>query len=108
MTGIMYLDVLEEFLKPVLEECLDDVLFQQDGALLHFHKEVTDFLNCKFPEKWIDRGEPVSWPPSFPDFTSLILSEVCQGCCVHATIGCHLSELPSRIRTVVAHYPQLA
>jgi hypothetical protein len=36
----LYLDVLEEFLIPVLEEnCPDALLFQQDGVPLHFHKE---------------------------------------------------------------------
>jgi hypothetical protein len=50
VSGIVYLDMLEEFLTPILEEeGPDDMLFQQDGALPHFHKEVTDFLNRKFP-----------------------------------------------------------
>jgi hypothetical protein len=48
---------VEEFLLRLLEEeGPDDMLFQQDGAPPHFHKEVTDFLNRKFPEKWIGRG----------------------------------------------------
>jgi hypothetical protein len=57
VTGIVYLDMLGEFLMPVLEEqCSDDMLFQQEGELPHFHKEVTDVLNSKFPEKV---GHPV-------------------------------------------------
>jgi hypothetical protein len=47
------------------------MLFQQDGAPPHFHKEVTDFLNRKLPEKFIGRGGPVTWPPRSPDFTLL-------------------------------------
>jgi hypothetical protein len=48
---------VQEFLKPVLEEeGPNDTLFQQDGARTHFHKEVTDLLNHKFPGKWIDLG----------------------------------------------------
>jgi hypothetical protein len=48
---------VEEFLVPVLEEeGPDDMLFQQHRAPPHFHKEVMDFLNCKFSEKWIGRG----------------------------------------------------
>jgi hypothetical protein len=62
--------MLEEFLMPTLaEEGLDDVLFQQDGAPPHFHKEVTDFLNRKIPEKYIGRGGPLTWPPRSPDLT---------------------------------------
>jgi hypothetical protein len=63
---------VEEFLMHILEEeCPDDMLFQQDGAPPHLHKEVTEFLNRKFPEKWIGRGGPVTWPPRLPDLTPL-------------------------------------
>jgi hypothetical protein len=41
---------LEQFLMPILEE-EEDLLFQQDRVPPHFYKEVTDFLNCKFPEE---------------------------------------------------------
>jgi hypothetical protein len=45
---------MEEFLMLILEEQgPDDMLFQKDGAPPHFHKEVTDFSNCKFQEKYI-------------------------------------------------------
>jgi hypothetical protein len=61
-----------EFLTPILEEeGPDDMLFQQDGAPPHFQKEVTDFLNRKCPEKWINRGGPITWPPRSPDLTPL-------------------------------------
>jgi hypothetical protein len=65
---MVYEDMLEEFLIPILEEKgPDDMLFQQDRATSVYHKEVTDFLNRKFPEKWIDRGGPITWPPCSPD-----------------------------------------
>jgi hypothetical protein len=52
---------VEEFLMIILEEeGPDDILSQQDGAPPHFHKEVADFLNRKFPEKWIGRGGPIT------------------------------------------------
>jgi hypothetical protein len=38
---------------PILEkEGPDDILFQNDGVPLHFHKKITDFIYRKFPEKW--------------------------------------------------------
>jgi hypothetical protein len=79
---------------PILgEEGPSGVLFQQDVALPHFHEEVTDFLNRKFPEKWIGWGGPVTWPPRSPDLTPLIFSfGVHQGCCVGATIGYHFAR----------------
>jgi hypothetical protein len=40
MIGIAYLDVMEEFLVPVLEEKGSDyMLFQQHGAPPHFRKK---------------------------------------------------------------------
>jgi hypothetical protein len=60
---------------PILEEDgPDDMLFQQDGAPPHFHKEVTDFLNRNFSENWIDRAERIIWPPRSPDLTPLDFS----------------------------------
>jgi hypothetical protein len=60
---------VEEFLMPILEEeGPDDMLFQQDGVPPHFHKEVMDFLNRKFPGKWIGRKGPITWPPHSPDW----------------------------------------
>jgi hypothetical protein len=62
---------LEEFLVPTLEEkCPDHTLFQQDGVPPHFHTEVMDFLNRKFPEKWIGTVRTIIWPPHYsPDLT---------------------------------------
>jgi hypothetical protein len=72
VTGIVYLDMLEEFLMPILEEqCPEDKLFQQDGAPTHFYSEVKDFLNRKFPEKYIGGRVPITWPPRSPDLTRL-------------------------------------
>jgi hypothetical protein len=44
-----------------------------DDMLFHFHKEVTRFLNQKFPEKLIGRDGPITWPPRSPDFTPVDL-----------------------------------
>jgi hypothetical protein len=71
VTGTVYLD-MEEFLVPILEEeGPDNMLFQQDGALPHSHKEVTDLLNSKFPGKCIGRGGSITWPPRSSDITPL-------------------------------------
>jgi hypothetical protein len=46
VTGIVYLDMLEEFLTPILEEeGPNDMLFQKDRAPPKFHKEVMNFIN---------------------------------------------------------------
>jgi hypothetical protein len=96
---------VEKFLMPILEEeGPDDMLFQQHGVPPHFHKEVTDFLNRKFPEKWIGRGGTITWPPRSPDLIPLdfILLGVHQGCCDVPPLATTLPELAGRIRDTVA------
>jgi hypothetical protein len=44
--GHVYLDMLEHFLVPQLD--VNSVLWQQDGASLHYHRDVTRNLNQKF------------------------------------------------------------
>jgi hypothetical protein len=57
MKGIVYLDMLQEFLIPQLDK--DDqercIHFQQDGAPPHYLGEVREYLNARFPGRWIGR-----------------------------------------------------
>jgi hypothetical protein len=57
MKGVVYLDMLQEFLIPQLDE--DDqegrIHFQQDGAPPHCLGEVREYLNTRFPGRWIGR-----------------------------------------------------
>jgi hypothetical protein len=62
----VYLDTLDEFLLPISHK----ILFNQDGQLLHFHKELADILNM-FPDKWIASDEAITWVPESPDLTPL-------------------------------------
>jgi hypothetical protein len=41
------------------EECLDNMLFQEEEAVPHFHKVFMDFLNHKFPGKWTGSNSPI-------------------------------------------------
>lgn len=42
VTGISYVNILKNDLMPQLQHDMDtDFIFQQDGASLHFHREVT-------------------------------------------------------------------
>jgi hypothetical protein len=60
------------FLDEVLPVLLEDVplairrrmWFQHDGAPAHFMNEIRNLLHARFPNRWIGRGGPVSWPPS--------------------------------------------
>jgi len=65
MKGIVYLDMLQEFLIPQLEE--DDqekrIHFQQDGAPPHYLGEVREYLNTRFPDRWIGRDRQTEGDP---------------------------------------------
>jgi hypothetical protein len=67
------MDMLQQFLIPQLDE--DDqkghIHFQQDGAHPHYLEEVREYLNTRFPGRWIGRPAPIAWPPRCPDLTPL-------------------------------------
>jgi hypothetical protein len=44
---------------------------QPDGALPHFGKVITAFLNKDYEGRWIGTGGPVAWPTRSPYLKSL-------------------------------------
>jgi hypothetical protein len=59
ITGTVYRDMMEVWLMPQLEKnCGNAFFFQHGCALSHFHRNVTQFLNNRFPGRWISRGGP--------------------------------------------------
>ena len=66
--GHVYLDVLQNF---VIDQLPPGSIFQQDGTLPHYHRQVRDILNANFRDMWIRRGGPLAWPPRSPDLTTL-------------------------------------
>jgi hypothetical protein len=77
LTGNVYRIFLEEVLPGLLENVPLDIRrrmwFQHDGAPAHFHIGVRDYINARFPHRWIGRNGPVSWPARSPDMTPLDL-----------------------------------
>ena len=69
VTGKSYLEMLQHFLIPRLVHYDDDIMFQQDGAPPHFASVFRDFLDKKFPGRWIGRRGPIKWPARLPDLT---------------------------------------
>ena len=45
--------------------------FQQDGASLHFTIDVPQYLDHRFPHRWIGRGSPIRWTVWSPDLPPL-------------------------------------
>jgi hypothetical protein len=69
-----YLDMLENWLFPQLNQDSGDYIFQQDETPPHFHRDVREVLNHVFPQRWIGRHGPndsplLWWPPRSPDMT---------------------------------------
>lgn len=70
-----YLELLQNELPDLLDAiplAIRNIMwFQQDGAPAHTSREVTNYLNIVFPNRWIGKFGPVAWPPRSPDLTPL-------------------------------------
>jgi len=79
VTGINYLDMLQLWLMPQLQEDSEDFIFQQDGAPPHFHFDVCARLSANLPGRWIGRASHndsplLTWSPWSPDPTPAFFS----------------------------------
>jgi len=68
VTGINYLDMLQLWLMPQLQEDSEYFIFQQDGAPPHFHFDVRAHLSAYLLGRWIGRTSHndsplLTWPP---------------------------------------------
>ena len=71
VTGINYLDMLQLWLMPQLQEDIVDFIFQQDGAPPHYNLDACAHLNAILPDRWIGRASHndslfFTWPPRSP------------------------------------------
>lgn len=75
LTGAHYLNFLQNELQALLEDVPLNVRIQMyylhDGAPAHFARQVRQYLDETFPQRWIGRSGPVNWPPRSPDLTPL-------------------------------------
>ncbi|GFT39243.1 uncharacterized protein TNCV_2421771 [Trichonephila clavipes] len=75
VTGSAYLDALQLWLFPQLEESEpNNFIWQQDGVPPHWHISAHDWLNITVPKQWIGHKEIpdkacIVWPPRSPDLT---------------------------------------
>lgn len=70
-TGAIYLDFLENVLPGLLENIplnvRQELWYLHDGAPIHYARQVTTWMNERFPDCWIGRNGPILWPPRSPD-----------------------------------------
>lgn len=108
LNGTTYFNLLEEIIDPMITDTLehdnnlleDQLTFQQDGAPPHYDRRVRQFLNERFPGRWIGRRGPIEWPARSPDLSPLdfflwghLKSKI------YATPPADLAELRQRIVT---------
>jgi len=65
VTGMTYLDVLQLWLIPHLQNILM-FIFQRDGSPAHFHCEVREYLNTVLPGCWTGRASGNDQPLMAP------------------------------------------
>ncbi|KAJ8936816.1 hypothetical protein NQ318_015283 [Aromia moschata] len=70
LTGNGYLNFLQQVLPNLLEEVplgiLRQMWYLHDGTPPHFARQVRDFLNVEYPNRWICRNGPIHWPARTP------------------------------------------
>ena len=49
----------------------NQLLYSSKMVQPHWGLRVRQFLNETFPDRWIGRDGPISWPPRLPDITPL-------------------------------------
>jgi hypothetical protein len=90
VTGINYLEMLQLWLVPQLQEDKEDLIFEQDGTSPYCQFDFHALLSANPPRHWIgsasNNDSPLfPWPPRSPDLTSYdFFIGLHQGSCVRA------------------------
>lgn len=79
LTGQLYLQMLQNEITPLIDEVVGanplefdmEVIFQQDGATPHYSREVRNYLNRVYINRWIGRRGVIEWPARSPDLTPM-------------------------------------
>lgn len=85
LTGQLYLNLLENVIDPLITQSLESQVdeednplldeqnlhFQLDGAPPHYALHVRQWLDQRYPDKWIGRRGALEWPARSPDLTPL-------------------------------------
>lgn len=75
INGERYLNFIRDELPLLLEdiplETRRFMFLQHDGCPAHFSREVRNFLDDAYPDRWIGRGSLFFWPARSPDLTVL-------------------------------------
>jgi len=88
-------------IRRIVGDNLAHTWFQQDGAGLHYSRDVRNFLDTKFPNRWIGRRGEIEWLLRSPDLSPFdyFLWDYLK---VYATKPRNLEELRQRIIEEIA------
>lgn len=67
VTSARYVQMLQTFVQPKLQQLNGEVWFQQDGATAHTARASMSVLNQMFPGRIISQRGDLPWPPRSPD-----------------------------------------
>jgi hypothetical protein len=72
VTGLSYLSMLNDYFYPIFRRLPNQqsIFLMQDGASPHYGLDVREWLDQKFPARWIGRRDLIHWPARSPDLTS--------------------------------------
>lgn len=108
VNGRSYLEMLQTWLIPGLNNDSDDYIYQQDGEPQHWHLNVRTFLNETLPHRWIERNglndlTLCCWPARSPDLTpcDYFLWRYVKDTVIIPPLPSTLDELKNRITTAV-------
>lgn len=76
LTADRYLRLLQDQIIPQFRQLFpnfdqQEIWFQHDGAPPHYGRNVREYLDNVFPNKWIGRRGAIEWPARSPDLTPL-------------------------------------
>ena len=75
LTGAIYANFMRDELPALLEnvplQTPQQMYYQHDGAPPHFSQVLTQYLDHKFPNRWIGHGGTRNWPPRSLDLNPL-------------------------------------
>jgi hypothetical protein len=60
VTGTSYLDKMQDWLMPQLDDDSDYLIYHQDGAPPHYHHLVRGYLSQYLPQRWIGARLPMT------------------------------------------------
>ena len=65
------MEILEKHLVPILKQhhLCSRTIYQQNGALPHIHKKISEFLQMNFGGNFLSRCHRNKWPALSPDLT---------------------------------------